>query len=248
MTKYTKHGHECNVIQKLEDGRLLISPIREVEVFNEEIGKHEWHLIEGELEIVDQVYSLPPKKKLHDEIKKLDQQILEIKKNRAIETGKLSDAKIELSRIKAEIKDLNHGWININFKKKEGELVVFSEGGFVPKFVDKTKIEYLQVESYIKPGEKDFQTHYSLKSDYSTRLCKNWGLQYDVPAGDILKEAHERFIAKADYFLKAYTGQSLVASIKWIPEVYHDRVNAKDRLRKDQQIKDLESKIESLKK
>ena len=69
--KYTLNGKEVEVIQKLESGNYLVSPIR-VDTDGEEYVYHE-----VDAEIVPELFNSPPVQKYHYEIQKLESRIEE---------------------------------------------------------------------------------------------------------------------------------------------------------------------------
>jgi hypothetical protein len=249
---YLKTGQQAYLKEQIGD-RFIVNRIN---VYIDYYGDQEREVeIEGEDEIVNEVFKNPPKEKI-------DAEIIELKaKKKAIEEeiktlqNSKSKLNIEVSQITKTKVDSEKFIINRSDILKAKELVLFPKDTVMPiirKSEDKS-MRGLKVafDISISTGEErawGYKLYYDYNDTYSQYLCEKYGILIDPTQEEIdeviIKRLNE--LTFSDYNISLVPDDYLSEKLLDIKKNYLEDKRIKDKTLKEAQIEKLKKEIEKL--
>lgn len=251
-TVYLKNGQQAYLKEQIGD-RFIVNKIS---VYVDYYGDNEREVeIEGDDEIVNEVFDNPPKQKIDSEITELEakkKSIEEEIKNLKNDKSKLS---IEVAQITRTKVDSEKFIINRSDILKAKELVLFPKDRVMPiirKAEDKS-MRGLKVafDISISTGEErawGYKLYYDYDDTYSNYLCEKYGILIDPTQEEIDKMIVKRLneLEFTDYNISLVPDNYLSEKLLVVKNNYLEDKKAKDKISKEAQIEKLKKELEKL--
>jgi len=252
-TVYLKNGQQANLVEQIGN-RFVVQRIMTYENYDNEYGSHDVE-IEGDEEVVNEIFENPPKQKIDSEITELESKKKTIQEE--IQTLKNDKSKLtlEVNSIQRTQIDSERFIINRSDIMKAKEIVLFPKDRVMPivrssedKSMRGLKVSFEIAISDGKERAWGYKLYHEYNDHYSQFLCEKYGILVDPT-----QEQIDETIVKRLTYLKfddrqiAYTDDKYLTSeqIK-TKETYLATEKQKSIESNKKQIADLKEKIDRL--
>lgn len=189
-TVYLKNGQQANLIEQIGE-RFVVQRIMTYENYDQEYGTHDVE-IEGDEEVVSEIFDNPPKQKIDSEISELEAKKKLIQEEIKILQNDKSKLNIEVSQISRTQIDSERFIINRSDIMKAKEIALFPKDRVMPimRSSEDKSMRGLKVsfEISISDGKErawGYKLYHEYNDHYSQFLCEKYGILVDPTQEEI---------------------------------------------------------------